>query len=84
VDPIDEIAIQNLKSYKEKNFVDISKEDLDLGLSAEPLFEFNHCVGGCICFSHACFILIRSMARWFSEESCRDLSAILFTSIMDG
>ncbi|KAG8364481.1 hypothetical protein BUALT_Bualt18G0001800 [Buddleja alternifolia] len=31
VDPIDEIAIQNLKSYKEKNFVDISKEDLDLG-----------------------------------------------------
>lgn len=32
VDPIDEVAIQNLKSYKEKNFVDISKEDLDLGL----------------------------------------------------
>ncbi|KAL2972715.1 hypothetical protein AAZX31_14G007800 [Glycine max] len=31
VDPIDEVAIQNLKSYKEKNFVDISKEDLDLG-----------------------------------------------------
>ncbi|XP_074583569.1 heat shock protein 90-6, mitochondrial-like [Curcuma longa] len=31
VDPMDEIAIQNLKSYKEKNFVDISKEDLDLG-----------------------------------------------------
>ncbi|KAJ6880521.1 heat shock protein 90-6 [Populus alba x Populus x berolinensis] len=31
VDPIDEIAIQNLKSYKEKNFVDITKEDLDLG-----------------------------------------------------
>ncbi|XP_041005088.1 heat shock protein 90-6, mitochondrial isoform X2 [Juglans microcarpa x Juglans regia] len=31
VDPIDEIAIQNLKSYKEKNFVDISKENLDLG-----------------------------------------------------
>ncbi|KAK9081886.1 hypothetical protein Syun_030723 [Stephania yunnanensis] len=32
VEPIDEVAIQNLKSYKEKNFVDISKEDLDLGL----------------------------------------------------
>ncbi|KAI3924562.1 hypothetical protein MKX01_038002 [Papaver californicum] len=32
VDPIDEVAIQNLKSYKEKNFVDISKEDLDLDL----------------------------------------------------
>ncbi|CAH9135885.1 unnamed protein product [Cuscuta epithymum] len=31
VDPIDEVAIQNLKSYKEKEFVDISKEDLDLG-----------------------------------------------------
>lgn len=31
VDPIDEVAIQNLKAYKEKNFVDISKEDLDLG-----------------------------------------------------
>ncbi|KAL1329900.1 hypothetical protein AAHE18_12G074400 [Arachis hypogaea] len=31
VDPIDEVAIQNLKSYEEKNFVDISKEDLDLG-----------------------------------------------------
>ncbi|KAJ4730191.1 heat shock protein 90 [Melia azedarach] len=31
VDPIDELAVQNLKSYKEKNFVDISKEDLDLG-----------------------------------------------------
>ncbi|KAF2284813.1 hypothetical protein GH714_030731 [Hevea brasiliensis] len=29
VDPIDEVAVQNLKSYKEKNFVDISKEDLD-------------------------------------------------------
>ncbi|XP_024185377.1 heat shock protein 90-6, mitochondrial [Rosa chinensis] len=31
VDPIDEVAITNLKSYKEKNFVDISKEDLNLG-----------------------------------------------------
>lgn len=31
VDPIDEVAIQNLKSYKDKNFVDITKEDLDLG-----------------------------------------------------
>ncbi|KAM3301441.1 heat shock protein 90-6, mitochondrial isoform X1 [Capsicum chacoense] len=31
VDPIDEIAIQNLKEFKEKNFIDISKEDLDLG-----------------------------------------------------
>ncbi|XP_020987317.2 heat shock protein 90-6, mitochondrial-like [Arachis duranensis] len=30
VDPINEVAIQNLKSYKEKNFVYISKEDLDL------------------------------------------------------
>ncbi|KAL8161432.1 hypothetical protein V2J09_012921 [Rumex salicifolius] len=31
VDPIDEVAIQNLQTYKEKKFVDISKEDLDLG-----------------------------------------------------
>ncbi|KAJ4841075.1 hypothetical protein Tsubulata_031330 [Turnera subulata] len=31
VDPIDEVAVQNLKSYKDKNFVDISKEDLDIG-----------------------------------------------------
>ncbi|KAI4331013.1 hypothetical protein MLD38_029244 [Melastoma candidum] len=30
VDPIDEVAIQNLKSFKE-DFVDISKEDLDIG-----------------------------------------------------
>ncbi|KAJ4980467.1 hypothetical protein NE237_031304 [Protea cynaroides] len=35
VDPIDEVAIQSLKSYKEKNFVDISKEDLDLGARDE-------------------------------------------------
>lgn len=31
VDPMDEVAINNLKNYKEKDFVDISKEDLDLG-----------------------------------------------------
>ncbi|CAA7408340.1 unnamed protein product [Spirodela intermedia] len=31
VDPIDKVAITKLKSYKEKNFVDITKEDLDLG-----------------------------------------------------
>ncbi|KAL8209669.1 hypothetical protein R6Q57_006401 [Mikania cordata] len=31
VDPIDEVAVTNLKTYKEKNFVDISKEDLDIG-----------------------------------------------------
>ncbi|KXG23570.1 heat shock protein 90-6, mitochondrial [Sorghum bicolor] len=31
VDPMDEVAIQNLVSYKDKKFVDISKEDLDLG-----------------------------------------------------
>lgn len=31
IDPIDEVAIQNLKSYKDKQFVDITKEDLDLG-----------------------------------------------------
>ncbi|URE35750.1 Heat shock protein [Musa troglodytarum] len=31
VEPIDEVAIQNLQSYKEKKFADISKEDLELG-----------------------------------------------------
>ena len=31
IDPIDKVAIQNLKSYKDKQFVDITKEDLDLG-----------------------------------------------------
>ncbi|XP_047961013.1 heat shock protein 90-5, chloroplastic-like [Salvia hispanica] len=31
VEPIDEVAIQNLDTYKEKKFVDISKEDLELG-----------------------------------------------------
>ncbi|CDY28017.1 BnaC05g44190D [Brassica napus] len=30
VEPIDEVAIQSLKSYKDKDFIDISKEDLDL------------------------------------------------------
>ncbi|XP_021867040.2 heat shock protein 90-6, mitochondrial [Spinacia oleracea] len=35
VDPIDEVAIQNLKAYKEKKFVDISKEGLDLGAENE-------------------------------------------------
>ncbi|CAN4121995.1 unnamed protein product [Withania somnifera] len=30
VEPIDEVAIQNLQTYKEKKFVDISKEDLEL------------------------------------------------------
>ncbi|GMI87544.1 HEAT SHOCK PROTEIN 90.5, EMBRYO DEFECTIVE 1956, HEAT SHOCK PROTEIN 88.1 [Hibiscus trionum] len=31
IEPIDEIAIQNLQTFKEKKFVDISKEDLELG-----------------------------------------------------
>lgn len=31
VEPIDEVAIQNLQTYKEKKFVDISKEDLEIG-----------------------------------------------------
>ncbi|XP_024391591.1 heat shock protein 90-5, chloroplastic [Physcomitrium patens] len=31
VEPIDEVAISNLQSYKDKKFADISKEDLDLG-----------------------------------------------------
>ncbi|RWW33845.1 hypothetical protein BHE74_00022353 [Ensete ventricosum] len=35
VEPIDEVAIQNLQTYKEKKFVDISKEDLELDEAAE-------------------------------------------------
>ncbi|XP_073137695.1 heat shock protein 90-5, chloroplastic [Henckelia pumila] len=31
IEPIDEVAIQNLQTFKEKKFVDISKEDLELG-----------------------------------------------------
>ncbi|GAB4840179.1 hypothetical protein Ancab_020944 [Ancistrocladus abbreviatus] len=31
IEPIDEVAVQNLQTYKEKKFVDISKEDLELG-----------------------------------------------------
>ncbi|MCL7024034.1 hypothetical protein MKW94_018637 [Papaver nudicaule] len=31
VEPIDEVAIQNLQTFKEKKFVDISKEDLEMG-----------------------------------------------------
>ncbi|PWA44310.1 glucan synthase-like 4 [Artemisia annua] len=31
VEPIDEMAIQSLQTYKEKKFVDVSKEDLELG-----------------------------------------------------
>ncbi|PWA44130.1 hypothetical protein CTI12_AA529120 [Artemisia annua] len=30
VEPIDEVAIQSLQTYKEKKFVDVSKEDLEL------------------------------------------------------
>ncbi|KAL6529272.1 hypothetical protein OROGR_014895 [Orobanche gracilis] len=31
IEPIDEVAIQNLQTFKEKKFADISKEDLELG-----------------------------------------------------
>lgn len=31
MDPIDEVALSSLSKYKEKKFVDISKEDLYLG-----------------------------------------------------
>ncbi|KAE8705387.1 hypothetical protein F3Y22_tig00110429pilonHSYRG00978 [Hibiscus syriacus] len=32
IEPIDEVAIQNLQTYKEKKFVDISKEHLELAM----------------------------------------------------
>ena len=38
IEPIDEVAIQNLQTYKEKKFVDISKEDLELGLFFFPYY----------------------------------------------
>lgn len=38
IEPIDEVAIQNLQTYKEKKFVDISKEDLELGLFFPPYY----------------------------------------------
>ncbi|KAE8690907.1 DNA-directed RNA polymerase 1B [Hibiscus syriacus] len=31
IEPIDDVAIQNLQTFKEKKFIDISKEDLELG-----------------------------------------------------
>lgn len=43
IDPIDEVAITNLKSYKDKKFEDINKEDLDLGQLKSIQFElFNN------------------------------------------
>ncbi|AQK58130.1 Heat shock protein 90-5 chloroplastic [Zea mays] len=39
IEPIDEVAIQNLQTYKEKKFVDISKEDLELGDEEEETKE---------------------------------------------
>ncbi|KAL1546885.1 heat shock protein 90-6, mitochondrial-like [Salvia divinorum] len=39
VDPTDKVAIQNLKSYKDKNFVDITKEDLNLGGKDEERYK---------------------------------------------
>lgn len=32
VEPIDEVALMNLANYKDKKFVDISKDDLKLGM----------------------------------------------------
>lgn len=50
MEPIDEVAISNLQSYKDKKFADISKEDLDLGNGLLMTFGFlmlcyvMHCV----------------------------------------
>merc|ERR1712060_692246 len=35
VDPIDEVAVTNLATFEERQLVDVSKEDIDLGLSEE-------------------------------------------------
>jgi heat shock protein beta len=37
VEPMDELVMQHLKQYKDKNFVDISKDDLDLGDKNEEM-----------------------------------------------
>lgn len=34
---MDEVSVTNLNSYKDKRFVDISKEDLDLGMHTQSL-----------------------------------------------
>lgn len=39
VEPIDEVAITTLASFKDKKFVDISKEDLDLGDEVDEVKE---------------------------------------------
>lgn len=85
VDAIDEIAIQNLKSYKEKNFVDISKEDLNLGKPVLTLLNFIllfFCRGIHLLLSCMCYSPIGSTTVISSHESsCHDLSAILYISI---
>ena len=60
VDPIDEVAIQNLKSYKDKSFVDISKEDLDLGGCIVALW---HC-----CLSSSVCLVIMQMRTLTRQE----------------
>lgn len=61
VEPIDEVAIQNLQTYKEKKFVDISKEDLELGkyccsfIDWAPAYEL-------LCFS-SCVLETQSKSR---------------------
>ena len=37
--PIDDLVIQKLKSYKDKNFVDASKEEHCLDLGSETLIN---------------------------------------------
>lgn len=44
VEPIDEVAIQNLQTYKEKKFVDISKEDLELGKLIFSCIDWEHSI----------------------------------------
>lgn len=54
VEPIDEVAIQNLQTYKEKKFVDISKEDLELGKLNYSCIEWEFSVE-MISFNISCF-----------------------------
>ncbi|KAG8048804.1 hypothetical protein GUJ93_ZPchr0009g1284 [Zizania palustris] len=37
IDPMDEVSVRNLNTYKDKRFIDISKENLDLGMHTKVL-----------------------------------------------
>jgi len=58
VEPIDEVAIQNLQTYKEKKFIDISKEDLELGQFFLVKYLFFSCITGIRISDFICELLM--------------------------